>query len=115
MWTTPEGVCTSSVLPENDWTFPITPVIGGAACVVPLTLCCALPERGAPITSVHARTDKPAHCIMPRRTDLDSSGVEPIRYVCDIFIFFSLMIIFSFALTPLRVCMQGPPLFLPAE
>src|SRR5580692_3646452 len=31
MWTTPEGVATSSELPVKDWTFPRTPESGGAA------------------------------------------------------------------------------------
>jgi hypothetical protein len=31
MWTAPELVITSSELPVNDWSFPITPEMGGAA------------------------------------------------------------------------------------
>src|SRR5580704_7806581 len=74
---------TSSDLPSNDWSLPMTPSIGGAAC-------CA---SAAPMVSVHARRVKPRRCITPRRADLGSWGAESVRNVCEIFIRFSWMII----------------------
>jgi putative SOS response-associated peptidase YedK len=53
--TTPGGVWTSSEPSRNDWTFPITPAIGGATC------CASV----APTARVQARRIKPRRCINP--------------------------------------------------
>jgi hypothetical protein len=39
VWTAPELVITSSELSVNDWSFPITPEIGGAAFAWAQTVC----------------------------------------------------------------------------
>src|SRR5580698_3494513 len=82
-WTAPAGVITSSDLPSNDWSFPMTPSIGGAAC-------CA---SAVPMVSVHARRVKPRRRISLGSADFGSGGAESVRNVCEIFIGFSLVII----------------------
>src|SRR5262249_18500175 len=69
----------------------------------------ALAEPVALMTSAHARNAKPRPRNRPRSAN-----------VCEIFISFSLVFIFQLPsypclLIPLRVYLQGPPLFPPAE
>src|SRR5258708_3883904 len=46
------------------------------------------------MTSMHTRRVEPRHCSMPRSADLRSEGAESARYVCEICISFSLIIVF---------------------
>src|SRR5215471_7440173 len=69
----------------------------------------ALAEPVAPMTSVPARNVKPRSCIRPRSADLGSWGAEADRFVCEIFISFSLICI-SFSLVVIS-CNQKPHVY----
>src|SRR5580704_14203161 len=76
-WTAPEPVIRSSDLPSNDWSFPMTPSIGSAACWASVT----------PKTTAHARRTKLRRCIKPRAADLCAGSPESAPYLCVIFIY----------------------------
>src|SRR5215831_5544455 len=56
------------------------------------------------MTRVNARSVSPRRCIRPRSADLGAWGAKSAGYICEIFIFFLLMLIFSPQLLSLSPC-----------